>query len=164
MSERSPENRYEQIGQAYARTRREDPEMKARILDALGAARSVINVGAGAGSYEPDDRQVLAIEPSAVMVAQRARGTAPVVRARADGLPLATASVDAALTVLSVHHWDDAQERGVRELRRVARGPVVIATVDADVAANMWLAADYLTEVAELDRRISPSSTRLRAG
>ena len=99
-----------------------------RIAAALGTARTVVNVGVGAGSYEPRDRYVIAIEPSDVMAAQRPRELAPAVRATAGARPLRDGSVDAAMAVLSVHHWDHEQERGVRELRRVARGPVVILT------------------------------------
>jgi len=123
--------RYDRIGRDYARLRREDPRFRARIVAALGGARSVVNVGAGAGSYEPRDRPVVPIEPSAVMA------------------------------ILSVHHWDDEQEAGIRELRRVARGPVVLLTYDAAVSGAMWLMADYLPEVATLDRRIFPSPERL---
>lgn len=147
--------RYDAIGAGYARTRKEDPRLVARIEAALGDARTVVNVGAGAGSYEPRGRHVVAIEPSDVMAAQRPRDLAPAIRAWAHELPLRDASVDAAMAVLTIHHWDEGRERGVRELRRVARGPVVIVTIDADVAARMWLAA-YLPEVAELDRRIFP--------
>ncbi len=120
------------------------------------AARALVNVGAGAGSYEPLDRHVIAIEPSDVMAAQRSPLRAPAIRASAFPLPLRDDSVDAAMAVLTVHHWDDAREAGVREMRRVARGPVVILTYDAEVSAKMWLVADYLTEVTELDRRIFP--------
>jgi SAM-dependent methyltransferase len=150
--------RYERIGVGYAQTRREDPRLAERIHRALGDARSVVNVGAGSGSYEPRDRHVIAIEPSEVMAAQRPRERAPALRASAGELPLRDRSVDAAMAILSVHHWDDEQERGVREMRRVARGPVVIVTYDAEVSAQMWLIADYLPEVADLDRRIFPSA------
>jgi SAM-dependent methyltransferase len=148
--------RYERIGLGYARTRREDPRLAERIHRALGDARTVVNVGAGAGSYEPRDRHVIAIEPSDVMAAQRPPELAPAIRASAGALPLRDRSVDAAMAILSVHHWDGEQEQGVRELRRVARGPVVIATYDAEVSAQMWLLAEYLPEVAELDRRSFP--------
>src|SRR3954462_13282279 len=116
-----------------------------------------VNVGAGAGSYEPRDRHVVAIEPSDVMAAQRAPELAPAIRPGAGDLPLRDGSVDAAMAVLTIHHWDDDHERGVRELRRVARDAVVILTYDASVSEQMWLLADYLPEVAELDRRIFPS-------
>jgi SAM-dependent methyltransferase len=100
---------------------------------------------------------VIAVEPSEVMIAQRDPGLAPAVLGRAYPLPLQDRSVDAAMAILTVHHWDDDRERGVRELRRVARGPVVILTIDVEVSSRMWLIADYLPEVAELDRRTFPS-------
>lgn len=149
--------RYDTIGHGYARVRREDPRFSARILAALGDARTVVNVGAGAGSYEPRDRHVVAIEPSDVMAAQRAPSLAPAIRAVAQALPLRDGSVDAAMTILSLHHWDEARERGVRELRRVARGPVVILTYDPRVSGAMWLMAEYLPEVAALDLEIFPA-------
>lgn len=153
--------RYDRIGEAYSLTRREDPRFLARIHIALGDASTVVNVGAGAGSYEPRDRVVVAIEPSDVMAAQRPRELAPAIRADAKNLPLRDESVDAAMAVLTVHHWDEDQERGVREMRRVARDAVVILTYDPLISGEMWLMADYLPEVAELDRRIFPSPERL---
>ena len=149
--------RYDSIGHGYARFRREDPRIRARIVAGLGSARTVVNVGAGAGSYEPADRYVVAIEPSEVMAAQRPPALAPTIRACAAELPLRDRAVDAAMAVLSLHHWDEARERGVRELRRVARGPVVILTYDAQVSGAMWLMAEYLPEVAALDREIFPA-------
>jgi SAM-dependent methyltransferase len=157
------ETRYDRIGSGYARLRSEDPQLRARIHAALGDARTVVNVGAGAGSYEPADRHVSAIEPSDVMAGQRPPGLAPAIRACAGELPLRDASVDAAMSVLSVHHWDASQERGVRELRRVARGAVVIVTFDARVSSELWVVADYLPELAELDRRIFPHPETLAA-
>jgi SAM-dependent methyltransferase len=148
--------RYERIGRGYARTRREDPRLARRIHRALGDSRSVVNVGAGAGSYEPRDRQVVAIEPSDVMAAQRPDDLPPAIRASAGAIPLRDQSVDAAMAILTIHHWDDEQERGVRELRRVARGPVAILTYDPEISGRMWLMSEYLPEVAELDRRIFP--------
>jgi SAM-dependent methyltransferase len=153
--------RYDLIGEGYAQTRHEDPDIASRVHAALGDAGSVVNVGAGAGSYEPRDRHVIAIEPSDVMAAQRPSDRVPAIRASAAALPLRDASVDAAMAILSVHHWDDEQERGVRELRRVARGPVAILTYDPSVSGEMWLMRDYLPELAELDRRIFPSMTVL---
>ena len=153
--------RYERIGIGYARTRREDPRLAEQIHRALGDARTVVNVGAGAGSYEPHDRHVIAVEPSDVMAAQRPPELAPAIRASAAALPLRDQSVDAAMAILSVHHWDEQREQGVREMRRVARGPVVILTYDPEVSGRMWLIADYLPEVAELDRRIFPSAEEL---
>jgi SAM-dependent methyltransferase len=153
--------RYDDIGHGYAATRREDPRLRARIEAALGDARTVVNVGAGTGSYEPEDRHVVAIEPSDVMAAQRPPHLAPAIRASAGALPLRDDSADAAMAIVTVHHWDEELERGVRELRRVARGPVLILTYDAEVAAGMWLQRDYLPEVAELDLRIFPPPARL---
>ena len=153
--------RYDSIGHGYSRTRKEDPGFRERIHAALGDARTVVNVGAGAGSYEPRDRHVIAIEPSDVMAAQRPPEIAPAIRASAEALPLRDRSVDAAMAILTIHHWDRAREAGVRELRRVARGPVVIVTYDAEVSARMWLMAEYLTEVAELDLRIFPRLDQL---
>src|SRR3954464_9453002 len=122
--------RYDRIGEGYARTRREDPRVREAVLGALGDARTVVNVGAGAGSYEPRDRHVIAIEPSDVMAAQRPPDLAPAIRATAGSLPLRDDSVDAAMAIVTIHHWDAEREAGVRELRRVAGGPVVIVTYD----------------------------------
>jgi SAM-dependent methyltransferase len=148
--------RYDRIGHGYELTRREDPEIRRRIHAALGEASSVVNVGAGTGSYEPSDRNVLAVEPSEVMSAQRPPDRVPAITAGAGRLPLRDRSVDAAMAILSLHHWDSDRERGVRELRRVARGPVVILTYDPRVSSQMWLMAEYLPEVAELDHEIFP--------
>jgi SAM-dependent methyltransferase len=148
--------RYERIGRGYARTRREDPRWARRIHLALKDARTVVNVGAGAGSYEPRDRYVIAIEPSDVMAAQRPPELPPAIRATAAELPLRDQSVDAAMAILTVHHWDEQQEPGVRELRRVARGAVVLLTYDPAVSGQMWLMTDYLPEVAQLDDLIFP--------
>ncbi|MCB9764806.1 MAG: methyltransferase domain-containing protein [Alphaproteobacteria bacterium] len=152
--------RYDRIGHGYASRRVEDPRLGERIRLALGDARTVVNVGAGAGSYEPEDRTVLAVEPSAVMAAQRPPGR-PAIRATADQLPLHDRSVDAAMTVLSLHHWHPSQERGIRELCRVARDAVVIVTIDPQVSGEMWLMADYLHEVRDLDHRICPPVGRI---
>lgn len=155
--------RYDGIGAGYARLRREDPRVRACIEAALGDARTVVNVGAGAGSYEPTGRHVLAVEPSDVMAAQRPPGAAPSIRAFAGELPLRDGSFDAAMAVLTIHHWDDMRERGVSEMRRVARGPVVILTIDPRVSGAMWLMADYLPEVADLDHRIFPLPEQIAA-
>lgn len=153
--------RYDTIGRQYATTRREDPRLRDRILSALGKSRTVVNVGAGTGSYEPRDRQVLAIEPSDVMAAQRPAELAPAIRGSAAPLPLRDDSVDAAMAILTIHHWDDQLEAGVRELRRVARGPVVIVTYDPTVSAKMWLLSDYLPEAAALDHATVPTIDHL---
>jgi SAM-dependent methyltransferase len=157
----STQPHYDDIGHGYAGKRREDPRYLARILAALGEARTVVNVGAGAGSYEPRDRHVIAIEPSDVMAAQRPAELAPAIRTFAHDLPLRDQSVDAAMSVLSLHHWDEHQQRGVRELRRVARGPVVLLTCDPIVNAAWWLMTDYLPELAERERHIFPTLDQL---
>jgi SAM-dependent methyltransferase len=151
------EPRYDTIGHGYARTRREDHRIRARIHAALGEARTVVNVGAGAGSYEPLDRHVVAIEPSDVMAAQRPRQLAPAIRATAAALPLRDGAVDAAMAILTIHHWDGDRERGVREMRRVSCGPSVIVTYDPEISGAMWLIADYLPEVAALDHATFPA-------
>jgi SAM-dependent methyltransferase len=145
---------YNRIGVGYAAYRRPDARIAARIADALGSARTVVNVGAGAGSYEPADRTVAAVEPSAQMVRQRAPGAGPAVRATAERLPFRDASFDAALAVLTMHHWPD-WGAGLGEMRRVARGPVVILTWDPDHPA-FWLLQDYFPEILEIDRPLFP--------
>ena len=134
---------YDRIGTTYAATRSEDPRIAHAIHDALGEARTVLNVGAGSGSYEPHDREVTAVEPSAVMIAQRPPGAAPAVQARAEALPFADSSFDAAMAVLSDHHWQD-RAGGLRELCRVASRRVVVFTWDPRFADAFWLTRDYL--------------------
>jgi len=133
---------YDSIGKSYTDFRREDPRIAARIRAALGDARTVVNVGAGAGSYEPRDLEVTAVEPSETMIAQRPEGAAPVVRASAEELPFGDGSFDAAMVVLSDHHWRD-HDRGLAELRRVARR-VVLLTWDPATVHDFWLVSDYL--------------------
>lgn len=152
--------RYDTIGHHYSQKRQEDPTIRDRIHAALGHARTVVNVGAGAGSYEPRDCHVIAIEPSDVMAAQRPPELAPAIRASAGDLPLRDKSVDAAMAILSLHHWDD-WKKGLSELRRVARGPVILLTYDAEVSNRMWLMADYAPEIAALDRQIFPDPEHL---
>ncbi len=140
---------YEDVGRGYTRTRQPDPRLEAAILAALGDARTVVNVGAGAGSYEPVDREVVAVEPSAVMRAQRPPGSAPVIDAVAEALPFADDAFDAAMAVLSDHHWAD-QARGLAELRRVARRRVVLFTWDPAKVLDAWIVRDYLPSFATL--------------
>ncbi|MGI8714752.1 MAG: class I SAM-dependent methyltransferase [Solirubrobacteraceae bacterium] len=129
--------RYERIGDGYARTRREDPRQARRIHAALADARTVVNVGAGAGSYEPRNRHVIAVEPSDAMAAQRPPDLPPAIRAGAGELPLRDQSVDAAMAILTIHHWDEARERGVRELRRGDCDASVVATLDPTINGQM---------------------------
>ncbi|MEU7820637.1 methyltransferase domain-containing protein [Catellatospora sp. NPDC049133] len=143
---------YRTLGAGYAERRRPDPRVAAIIEAALGDARTVVNVGAGAGSYEPADRMVLAVEPSPVMIAQRPPGSAPVVRAVAERLPFADKHFDVGLAVLTVHHWTDPA-RGLAELRRVSHRQVVL-TWDHTVMSRFWLIADYLPEIAEAEREL----------
>jgi SAM-dependent methyltransferase len=133
---------YDEYGRTYGATRRADPRWEAAISEALGDARTVLNVGAGTGNYEPRDRDVVAVEPSEVMIAQRPRGAARVVRAHAEDLPFADAEFEVSMAVLSDHHWGD-RARGLRELRRVARRSVVL-TYDPSLADAFWFTRDYL--------------------
>src|SRR5215510_7739860 len=146
---------YDTIGQGYPAHRRPDPRLAAAIAGALGAASSVVNVGAGAGSYEPVDRPVIAVEPSAAMLRQRRQGAAPAVQGSATSLPFRDAAFAAALAILTVHHWPD-RARGLAELARVARHRVVIVTWDPS-ATGFWLVDDYFPEIVDIDRKIFPT-------
>jgi SAM-dependent methyltransferase len=152
---------YDSIGGNYAQVRRPDRRIAAAIEVALGDAASVANIGAGAGAYEPLDRDVIAIEPSTVMIRQRPAGAAPCLQGSAEALPLETASVDAAMAINSVHHWTDP-ERGFREMARVARTRVVLLTWVPD-AAPFWLVEDYFPEIAVNDRKVFPGAAALTA-
>jgi SAM-dependent methyltransferase len=151
---------YDEIGTGYAKTRRADARHEHAILDALGGARTVVNVGAGTGSYEPRELLVVAVEPSATMITQRPPASAPVAQASAEALPFADSAFEGGLAVLTVHHWLD-KTAGLRELRRVVTGPVVVFTADIEVWSQMWLVRDYLPEIGELDRRRFPSPERI---
>ena len=142
---------YDSIGATYTVTRRTEPRIADRVWAALGDARTVLNVGAGTGSYEPPGRDVTAVEPSALMRAQRPPGTAPCVAAVAESLPFEDQSFDAAMAFSTVHHWQDPIA-GLREMRRVARR-VVVFTFDASTTGwlrRFWLTRDYLPEFADL--------------
>ena len=146
---------YDRIGTTYTAARKADPRI-ARAVDAsLGDAHSILNVGAGTGSYEPPDRNVVALEPSPVMIGQRPPGAAPVIRGRAERLPLADGVFDAAMAILSVHHWADPLA-GISEMARVARR-VSILTVDAPVASRFWLVREYLPSIGRWDLEHFPS-------
>jgi SAM-dependent methyltransferase len=152
---------YETRGDGYAGQRRPDPRIAAMISDALGGARTVLNVGAGAGSYEPADRYVVAVEPSATMRAQRPAGSVPAIDATAERLPFDDGAFDAVMATVTVHQWSDTA-RGLAELRRVARGPVVILTFDGDALDLFWL-AEYVPELITAERRRYPAITTIAA-
>lgn len=150
---------YDEIGLGYNQHRRADPRIAAQIGRALGGAQRVCNVGAGAGSYEPSDSHVIAVEPSSAMLAQR--NDTRSVRAVAERLPFGDASFDASLAVLTVHHWLDL-ELGLAELARVAPRQVVFGFVP-DAQDEFWLVRDYLPEISALDTRRSPGLERVVA-
>lgn len=156
----APRVDYEEIGATYATHRRADPRIAARIEAALGDARTVLNVGAGAGSYEPCDRWVLAVEPSATMRAQRPPGAAPAIDARAEALPFGDDSVDAAMACVTIHHWEPPRD-GLAELRRVARGPVVVFTFELESLPPWQL--EFLREGIELERPRFPTIAAVEA-
>jgi hypothetical protein len=140
---------YDRIGGTYTATRRTEPRIAAQVWATLGDAETVLNVGAGTGSYEPPDREVTAVEPSAVMRAQRRVGAAPCVAATAESLPFDDQSFDAAMAFATVHHWDN-RIAGLREMQRVARRVVVFTcdTTERNWRNRFWLTRDYLPEVA----------------
>lgn len=151
----TPGPAYDRIGVGYSKVRRPEPSWQRAIDAALAGCATVANVGAGAGSYEPAGRTVAALEPSAVMVAQRPAGAAPAARAVAEALPLVDGALDAALVVLSLHHWS-AWRAGLAELRRTS-GRQVIVTFDDDVHAGFWLIDEYLPGIMDLDLNLPPS-------
>ncbi|WTW99211.1 class I SAM-dependent methyltransferase [Streptomycetaceae bacterium NBC_01309] len=141
---------YDTIGTSYVRTRQPDPRIAAQIHAALGDAVDVVNIGAGSGSYEPP-QTILAVEPSEVMIAQRPPGSAPAVRALAERLPLRDRAADAAMALLTIHHWTDPAA-GIAELRRVAKRRIVVLTWDQQVfRERFWLVRDYLPQAAAFD-------------
>lgn len=145
---------YDRMGIGYAPVRQPDPRIAAAIWDALGDAATVLNVGAGAGSYEPRDREVVAVEPSPVMIAQRPPDAARAVQASAEALPFADDSFDAAMAVLTIHHWHDL-EAGLREVVRVARR-IVIVTIDPEPLADLWLIREYFPQALEIHAKRMP--------
>jgi len=147
----SPGQLYDTIGATYTVTRRTEPRIAAQIWAALGDARTVLNVGAGTGSYEPHDRDVTAVEPSALMRAQRPQGAAPCVAANAESLPFDDQSFDVVMAVATIHHWHDPIA-GLLEMRRVGRRVVVFTYDNSDAGwrHRFWLTRDYLPEVAEV--------------
>jgi len=151
---------YDAIGVGYQQRRRPDPRLAAAIIRALDDSDTVVNVGAGAGSYEPSDRSVIAVEPAMTMIHQRRAGSAPVVRAFANDLPFRDDAFAASLAILTVHHWPD-RVRGLAELARVARHRVVVVTWDP-TSSGFWLVDDYFPEITDLDRQIFPTMEDFR--
>ncbi|MEM7166948.1 MAG: class I SAM-dependent methyltransferase [Planctomycetota bacterium] len=149
--------RYDTIGRGYADLRRPDPRIAALLGTRLDGATTVVNVGAGVGSYEPDDVRVVAVEPSRVMIDQRPQGIAPAVQACAEALPFADGSFDAALAVLTMHHWSSIAD-GLREVRRVARR-LVLLTWEC-YPKDFWL-LDYLPQIETIDDDIFPPMEQL---
>jgi SAM-dependent methyltransferase len=145
--------KYDSIGINYAQLRKPDPRIAAAIDTALGQAQTVLNVGAGTGSYEPVDRQVTAVEPSLEMIRQRSPSAAKVLQASAEDLPFDDDAFDASMAILTIHHWPD-KEAGLREMRRVTRGRIVLLTFDP--SQRPWL-TDYLPELAALDEAQMPT-------
>jgi len=150
---------YDTIGKRYAETRRPEPAVREALRGALADARTVLNVGAGSGSYEPADRAVVALEPSPTMIRQRHALGAPVVRGVAEALPFADHTFDAAMAILTIHHWPDLAG-GLAELARVARDRVVLFTRDP-AHALFWLTDDYFPAIAALDAAVFPSLATL---
>lgn len=150
---------YGRIGLNYASYRRPDERIATAIVSALGCANRVLNVGAGAGSYEPTDREVVAVEPSSIMRQQRAATSATVINAVAESLPFQSGSFDASMSTFSVHQWRDL-ELGLAEMRRVTTGPVLILTCDPRALTRFWL-VDYAPEVLQVEERRYPGIHRL---
>ena len=145
--------KYDIIGNNYAELRKPDLRIARIIESALGSAQTVLNVGAGTGSYEPTDRSLIAVEPSREMIRKRSPAAAEAIQASADDLPFDDKSFDASMAILTIHHWPD-KEAGLREMRRVTRGRIVLLTHDP--AHRPWL-TDYLPELAALDEKQMPT-------
>ncbi len=143
---------YDEIGVDYVVTRQPDPRISYRIIQAIGNSASVVNVGAGAGSYEPKDLRIIAVEPSRTMIRQRAPSAVAIIQGAAERLPLVDSAVDAAIAILTVHHWTDIAQ-GLTEMRRVARNRVVILTWDQEVWKSFWLFCEYLPSARDFDQR-----------
>jgi SAM-dependent methyltransferase len=152
---------YDRIGVGYGAVRRPEPRIVARIEAALGDAESVLNVGAGAGSYEPSDRAVTAVEPSLTMIEQRPAGSAPAIQGVAEDLPFEDDSFDAAMATITVHHWNDLRA-GLAEMVRVARRRVVVLSFDGPAAGDLWL-RDYFPATLDHHASAMPPIERLTA-
>jgi SAM-dependent methyltransferase len=153
---------YDRTGHGYAAVRQGDPRIAAFVERGLGDARSVLNVGAGAGSYEPTDREVTAVEPSSLMISQRPPGAGPVVQASAEALPFEDGSFDAAMAMITVHHWRDAA-MGLAEMARVARRRVVVLSFDPEPLSGFWL-LEYFPRAFEIHSELMPPIEELAAG
>ena len=147
---------YDSIGRGYLAHRRAEPRWEAVIFEHIGEADLIVNIGAGTGSYEPPGRSVLAVDPSSVMISQRAASAGPAVRASGSALPLPSASADVAMAILTVHHWDD-WAAGLAEMCRVAPRRLVLG-IDFDQHASFWLLEDYLPEVGAYTRSLGPDA------
>jgi len=152
---------YDEIGVEYSNFRNAEPRIETAIRAALGDAESVVNVGAGTGSYEPSDLEVIAVEPSPVMIEQRPPGAAPALQGAAEDLPLEDKSVDAAIGVFTIHHWNDL-DAGLAEMRRVARRRIVLLTIDAAVNAGIWTLSVYFPEAMALELEVMPKMESLQ--
>ncbi|WP_369360585.1 class I SAM-dependent methyltransferase [Streptomyces sp. cg2] len=166
MTTRSPDGSagdvdYRAIGSGYSSFRRPDPRIAQFIAETLGGCRTVLNVGAGAGSYETAAREVTAVEPSESMRAQRPARLAPAIDAVAEDLPFADGEFDGAMTLFSVHQWFDV-EAGLREMRRVTRGPVLLLTCDPALVRDFWL-YHYAPEVLDTEAGRYPAVDKLAA-
>jgi SAM-dependent methyltransferase len=153
---------YDRMGVGYSAVRQPEPKIAARIEAALGDARTVLNVGAGTGSYEPADREVTAVEPSQTMIAQRPPGSAPVVQGFAEDLPFEDDSFDAAMAIITVHHWTDLQA-GLAEMVRVARQRVVVLTFTPVPPEDLWMERDYFPRMLDFHSRVMPPIEELTA-
>jgi SAM-dependent methyltransferase len=157
--QRTPAERYDRIGLGYAERRRPDPRLAADIHDALGDVESIVNVGAGTGSYEPTDRYLVAVDPSITMIRQRQESAAPAVRACAEALPFVDRAFDASMAILTIHHWSNWRT-GLRELFRVSRRRVVLFTWDPS-SESSWL-DEYFPSLLAADRLRFPSLPAVR--
>lgn len=150
----NPAFNYDKYGHQYSGVRKTDPQIEALVHQALGDARTVLNVGAGSGSYEPEDRYVIAVEPSAVMRAQRPPHRVPAIQGSADALPFDDNAFDASMAMVTIHHWPDIA-KGLQELRRVTRGQVVVLTFDPDALDSFWM-SEYGPEVIAVEKARYP--------
>ena len=156
MQIENPAFNYDKLGHTYSGHRQTDPRIAALVHDQLADAKTILNVGAGAGSYEPQDKYVVAVEPSVVMRRQRLTlGKVPAIDAKADQLPFDDKTFDASMAMVTIHHWPDIA-KGLRELRRVTRNQVLIMTFDPDELDNFWN-AEYFPEVIAVEKARYPN-------